>query len=78
MVKFKRTNSNEHGERLSELKELRKKDQQAIESLTETIEELKDKLARSMVTTKYSSESQDNTLSEEMFLNLKWRDRTTS
>lgn len=76
--KFKRTLSNEQGERVSELKELMRKDQQAIKSLTQMIEELKEKLEGRVITNKYSSASQDNTLSEEISLNFKWRDRTAA
>ena len=76
--KFKRTLSNEQGERVSELKELMRKDQQAIKSLTQMIEELKEKLEGRVITNKYSSTSQDNTLSEEISLNFKWRDRTAA
>ena len=39
-----------------------RKDQQTIESLIETIEELKDKLEGRVATDKYRSVSQDNTL----------------
>ena len=77
-AKFKRTLSNEQGERVSELKELMRKDQQAIKSLTQMIEELKEKLEGRVITNKYSSASQDNTLSEEISLNFKWRDRTAA
>jgi hypothetical protein len=42
------------------------------------IEELKEKLEGRVITNKYSSASQDNTLSEEISLNFKWRDRTAA